>query len=511
MLLVSKRCQRQPAYLYNCLVLNSSLTSITLWGCLVFLVAARSDAQIPDGTTTIHVESSRVLVPVLWTREITCSYESLGSRHYCDWDGDEKNVPNTPDLATSSPFSLGFVPVKKLRLYQDGKRQTIDSTQIVTAPDNGIRQDNLGAHRELTEIPNGFWSTPDTDPKLFSHWGIVTELLITYRPRESAPGSCHRLSIKGPHSSALQYRNEYCNVEHSSSDTLKGTPEARSLESYFNPGEAGTVHPSATINYFYTASRVARLNIDIAFPFAEVKPKKASDDTLFRIAIIAYGADGKEVSSQSDEVSQGPDYIGYSRHHGLDVAALEETMTRYDTQMELPPGEYRIGIAVSHGKEFGVTEVPLTINSNDEKSLSISSIALCKRVRKAGIKPAASDYVPLITRGYEFTPSADALFAKGDSLMAYFEVYEPSSSQPPPVAPHLNYRMKITNESTRAVALDTEENADSSMQPGNLTIPIAVEPVLKELNLSPGKYTFAIQATDSAGRTASRTTEFSIE
>jgi hypothetical protein len=485
-----------------------------VWGCAAVL-ASLSNAQVPDGTTTIHVETNSVLVPVLWTREITCGYESLGSRHYCRWDGDERNVPNTPDLATSSPFSLGFVPANKVRLYQDGKRQTIDSTQIVMAPDNGVRQDSLGAHRELTEIPKGFWSTPDTDPQLFSHWGIVTELLISYTPPASDPGSCHRLNLKGPHSSALEYRNEYCNVEHSSSDPLKGTPEARTLESYLNPGKAGTVHPSATINYFYAASHLERLNIDIAFPFAEVKPKKVSDDTLFQIEIIVYATDGKEVASRSDDVSQGPNYIGYSRYHGFDIAALEETMTRYDTQIDLPPGEYRIGIAVSHGKEFGATEVPITIDDNDVKTLSISSIALCKRVRKAGTKPVApdpvvSDYVPLVAQGYEFTPAADTVFRKGDSLMAYFEVYEPSSPQPSN-ALHLNYRMKITNETTGAVALDTEENADSSIQPGKLTIPIAVEPVLKDLNLSPGKYSFQIQATDSAGRTTSRTTGFSIE
>jgi hypothetical protein len=59
--------------------------------------------------------------------------------------------------------------------------------------------------------------------------------------------------------------------------------------------------------------------------------------------------------------------------------------TRYDAQLELRPGEYRVRIAVSMGpKKFGITEVPLRIDEYDGKELGISSIALCKRVRKAG-------------------------------------------------------------------------------------------------------------------------------
>jgi hypothetical protein len=126
------------------------------------------------------------------------------------------------------------------------------------------------------------------------------------------------------------------------------------------------------------------------------------DDTLFRIEIIFYGTDGRELASRSDAISQGPDYILESRYRGFDLAALLLTPTRYDTQMELSRGEYRLGIAISHGKNFGVTEVPITIEDYDEKALSISSIALCKRACPAGTTPVAPDYVPLTARDYEF-------------------------------------------------------------------------------------------------------------
>ena len=120
--------------------------------------------------------------------------------------------------------------------------------------------------------------------------------------------------------------------------------------------------------------------------------------------------------------------------------------------------------------------------------------------------------MPLVAGDYEFTPAGDTVFRKGDSLMAYFELYEPANVQPQQGSLHVKYTMRIRNEQTGAVALETTEVADSWIQPGKSTISVAVEPVLSKLNLAPGKYQFQIQATDSAGRsTPIRIAEFSTE
>jgi len=56
--------------------------------------------------------------------------------------------------------------------------------------------------------------------------------------------------------------------------------------------------------------------------------------------------------------------------------------TRYETQLELPRGEYDLRTVLSDGTDFGVAQVPLSVNSYDEKQLALSEIAICGRVRQ---------------------------------------------------------------------------------------------------------------------------------
>jgi hypothetical protein len=464
-----------------------SWRSIAICACPIVLAVALTHAQSPSDTFTIRVESGRVLVPVSLAK-------TAG-----------------PDHAEILKLS----PKARFHLFEDGKEQNIDKVDEIPPSAGNSIHDNLGMHFE-DGLPKEIRSTHDVPSQGISvlyGWSY----LLSYTPPPSPEGSCHRLTVKVTKMDAdVSFRNQYCNVHHSSSDMLKGTPESDKLDQYIASRAKGDIHPLVSANYFYSAPHVARANIDIEFPYSELKSKKWSDESLsLNFLFILSNKNGDVITRESDGLKDIPSDSGHLTHVSLDDFAAEMTMTRSDVQTNLAPGDYRVAIAVEKGSDFGTSEVPLTIEDYDAKTLSISSIALCKRVRKAETKPVAPDpgvpdYVPLVAQGYEFTPAADMVFRKGDSLMAYFEVYEPSSPQPSN-ALHLNYRMKISNESTGAVALDTEENADSSIQPGKLTIPIAVEPVLKDLNLSPGKYTFAIQATDSAGRTTSRTTKFSIE
>lgn len=460
--------------------------TVSLLAISAFCVASSAFAQTPLDSLIIRVETNRVVVPVFL-------------------------------LQTPPNFGPIFeaLPPDRFRLYEDGKEQKIESVERIlprNSEDINIR-DNLGMHSEWSYVPEAIWSTRDVPNENQS--GTIQEdshYLIYYSPPPSKEGACHRIKVKVARADTeAMFRDQYCTVHHSSSDPVEGTPLENKLEQYLASSELGKIHPSAQASYFYVAPDQARVHIDIEFPFEEVKYKKWSDGALpFGILLIAYGPGAKVVKRVGEQRPGNPDYRRSARSYTLAGADALFTLTRYDAQIDLPSGKYKIAIAVSIGSRFGMTQIPLAIDEYDERQLGISSIALCKRVRKIGVTPAAAEFVPLIAQGYEFTPSADTVFGKSDSLMAYFEVYEPLS-QSPPGGMHLKYRMKITNQNTGSVALDTEEDADSSIQLGKSTIPIAVEPVLKDLNLSSGKYTFAIQATDSAGRTATRTTEFSIE
>ena len=491
---------------------------IMLFGVMAFVASRTSNAQ--DPSLTIRVESRRVLVPVRWGHvPIVCvgSDRNDTNKDRCSWDGEVFYRSHRSVVDKDSPFSLGLIPPASIRLFEDGKQQRIESIERVVSGDDGVRQDNLGVHREWAELPLGKWSTSDQSVDMLRSFSPADYLLLAYSPPASSVGSCHHIEVKATrHNATLVYRHEYCNVYHSSSDPLHATVQAKTLEQYIASRIEGGVHPRARTVYFYIGSERSRVETDIEFPLDEVRPTKWSEWALpFDLLIAAQAKDGTLVAQRSDSW-QLPDPL--LQPQSVDEAAAKQTPTRYAAQMDLPPGEYRISIAVSHGPKFGTTEVPLTIDDYDGKELGISSIVLCKRVRKAGDKPVASGFVPLVSNGYEFTPAADTVFHKSESPMVYFELYEsnPSTPQPNSIVPahtahsSMQFQVRVTNAATGRVEMKTEMNASQWTQPGKPTIPIALKPQLDKL--APGKYRLEVQAFDSAGRrTVWRAAEFSIE
>jgi hypothetical protein len=411
----------------------------------------------------------------------------------------------------ATPLSAGILSSNQFHLIEDETEQPIKSLHEVAKQDVEVWLDNLGAHKEQAFGPRGIWSTLDLTPESLKGIESLHFFLITYERPASPEGSCHTIHIKAPHESKLIYSEEYCNRPPPASDPLKGSPEGAKLEAYLTAGAPGSIHPLVQGTAFYQEPGKARVEIDIELPFKEVQPKSWHDGTLPPALLIeAFGKDGRVAGHLSEQLPKDAVFASLTALESLKEAAETVTSIRYDGQMDLPPGEYKLAIAYSRGKEFGTAQVPLAVDNYDGSQFAISSIALCKRVRKTGAVPAAREFVPLVAGDYEFTPAGDTVFRKGDSLMAYFELYEKALG--PQQTFHMNYTMRIRNEKTGAVALESVQNADSWIQAGKSTIPVAVEPVLSKLNLVPGKYQFQIQAMDSAGRsTPTRSAEFSIE
>jgi hypothetical protein len=121
----------------------------------------------------------------------------------------------------------------------------------------------------------------------------------------------------------------------------------------------------------------------------------------------------------------------------------------------------------------------------------------------------APQYVPLVSKGIEFTPAGDTRFKKGEPLIPYFEVYEPllAVGTDTKVQAHI----RILDAKTGAVVKDFPfVDAAPYEKPASTTIPIARE--ISTSAVPRGKYRLEVQATDSAGRTtALRTAEFTID
>lgn len=455
------------------------------------------------------------MLPVAWYGGVTsCGVEPRYSGSGCWWD-DEWGPAPVQDIVKGtsfSPFSLGILTAEKFRLFEDGNQEKIEDVHPVAPDDIQVWTDNLGAHTEAAVGPRGTWSTADYTPESLKAARSAHLFLISYSPPASPLGSCHTISLKVPHASQLLYSKEYCNLTAAGPDPLKGTPKGQKLEEFLASGKQGKIHPMLQSTAFYESSEKTRVHIDVEFPFKEVEPHSWKNGALpTALLIAAYGKDGSVAARLSESVPAETMFESFSMFEPLKDAAEVATSTRYDSQIELPPGQYTLAVAYEHGNYFGVVKEPLVIDSFAQNQFTISSIALCKRVRDVGAVPVASEFVPLVAGKYEFTPAGDTVFRKGDSLMAYFELYEPEhGTLRNPL--HVSYTMQIANEQTGVVALKTTESADSWIRPGKSTISVAVEPVLSKLKLSPGKYEFEIQASDSAGRsTPQRKSEFTIE
>lgn len=442
----------------------------------VLCVPSYSDAiGQSEITPTLEIESRSVLVPVML-------------------------------LDTETRLPVVGLQAKSFRVFEDGKEQKIAYVEHRDFWHQLVR-DNLGEHWEWAWIPGGKWSTSD----------IVAEPLdlpnpyyiISYVPPPSAKGSCHQIRVKVNRADTEAfYRKDYCNIAHSPSDPIRGTPIDNKLAQYLSSGKAGRIRLAANACYFYSGTDRARVHIGVRYPLNDVKSALGSNGRLpFNILIIVSREDGVVVARHSETEAWGaPDFPVLARWWGGDRAAAVVLPIRYDAQVDIPPGRYRIAIAVSHDSRFGTIEFPLTIDSRTQNELGISSLALCKRVRKAGGQQRLRDFTPLISEGYEFSPAADSRFEPGQDVMAYFEIYD---ARPNLSHFDVRFRMKVTDVRTGAVKLNEEMSAAHWRQPGNSTVPVALK--LETNKLPAGEYRLEIQAFDSGGKnTALRVAKFTV-
>jgi hypothetical protein len=133
----------------------------------------------------------------------------------------------------------------------------------------------------------------------------------------------------------------------------------------------------------------------------------------------------------SFELAFYPDpYLYPSKYDSRDDFVPVILPSRYETQINLAAGEeYDLQVVLSDGKKFGRAVTRLNIESYDGRQLAISSVALCNRFQDAGVAARevdavklAPEYVPLVSRGVQVTPSADTKFKRGEPLIAYYEI-----------------------------------------------------------------------------------------
>jgi hypothetical protein len=435
------------------------------------MLCARTAFALPQAGSAppIRVESGEVLVPT--------------------------TVFSLPDYA-----SVSGLTVADFHMFEDGKEQKIQQVTVerLYRPDF---VDNFGFKETetastsgqkwamlLRRAPHIWWTGPP--PDLY---------LIAYVPPDSVEGSCHEIRVKVKQKDVLVYtRSKYCNTTHPAFDPLAGTSLGKQMEDFAASDEVGRIPLALQAGFFYTNARAARVYITTDFSSGAAKE--------YHILAMAYRRGGALALRLSDTQDAG------------DSSVLNMFWNHHEAQMELPPGDYDLRSVVSEDRKWGKAEMSLTVESYDSKQLGISSIFVCKQFhdhRQTMVVPdprrpsTLSDFVPLVSKGREFTPTGDTNFRKKEIFFVYYEVYEPLLASAP--ATTVQTRLRIINTTTGQVGADTGwQNAEAWMEPDSSVIRLTPEVGLKKMDK--GSYRIEVQASDSAGRkTDTRTATFSIE
>src|SRR5580704_1056251 len=533
--------------------------------------------QAPASQAPLHVESNVVLVPVFVydpsrmekaaQEELPCARATLVAFF--------KLLPKEPYLPKDCDVTeVHDITAKDLRLFQDGVEQEI--TSFDDASWRTVVRDNLGWHLEASDTPRGIWSLSELSPLKKVPFLSEEFHILGYVPNNAKPG-CHHIKVEVHRPNLLVFaKDQYCTGQ-TPTDLLAGTNRGKELERVLASNKRGKIPLTLQAAALFTNNQTARVDISLRFPWSDLFRKwdtsnwtlyarievlgvlRAKDGTIAaRFSDVLYpsywptfdqggakfiswakgtsqlsGATQKLLSKSTAGMDAGSssdsDLLALTFPNAAGAVRPDETAiqvalnssdpfwipTRYETQIDVPPGEYNLEVVLSDEWQTGRAEMPLTIDTNEGKQLAISSLVLCNRLRDAAVaaKEAAAAkfaplYVPLVSDGITFTPTGDTKLEKGEPLFAYFEVNEPLLGQQP--APTVEAHMRILDAGTGEVVADLAHvKLAPYVRSGSSLIPLARKIPITQLPA--GAYRLEVQATDSIGQsTPWRAATFSV-
>jgi hypothetical protein len=415
---------------------------------------------------------------------------------------------------------------KDFHVFSDGAEQKIQSISAHGVEWYSVR-DTLGFHHEWSYTPRGKWSAGDMWD-LWSAGYFPRYYLVAFAPPKSAEGSCHQLKVLVDSPKAAVFaRDQYCNIQDAASDPLYGTPSGKLMEA----GVPSSKHPRIPLSlqaaFFYTGTNTARVDIRLEWPWQSytdtnmvpclLRPCQSNDGNPIGVLGIVYKKEDGVVARRFSDLGCCPPaysmvWLGPPPRPWGTLGPFN-LPTHYETQLELPSGEYNLTMVLGDGRNFGRAEEPLRIDAYDGVQLGLSSVVLSKRGRNAAVAAQeaaaahlAPKYVPLVSKGVQVTPAADRRFRRGEPLVTYFEIYEPLLLTAPATTVWAHLRLVDAKRGAVKEAYPPM-NVAPYIQPGSSVIPVTVS--LKERK---GAYRLEVQATDSAGRTTPwRAANFTVE
>jgi hypothetical protein len=456
-------------------------------------------------------------------------------------------------------FAL-HLAARDFHVSEDGKEQEINGAPLAALDITRLQVGNL---ENPGRTPRGMWrSFPEpADHGLGNHiWPYY--YAISYRPPLSTEGSCHKIQIKvdpkdesgrrlttvdsalneignsaqnvfgnrpdritaevDRRSLLLLYRRQYCNVPHFENDPLYGTSVSSKLESLATKETKNRAEEEGF--YLSAIEHVDESNaprVHVALDFRNFSSQTGIQS--FEIALLGMfsRANGELAARFSDSNEEGCVLDQSDLYWGLQQSCTPHGFSNhYETEVDLPPGEYDLRVAINFGGALRRAEVPVSIRVPEER-LAVSGIALCRHYSLRDLAslrpqsmPVGMDAMPspmtsLVSKGIEFNPTGDTRFKKKEPLAAYFEVYEALLASGGNA--HVQFEMQVVDAKTGEIKSDTGfRPADGYVNTGKAVIPISEKIAIEEL--SPGEYRLQVRAMDSAGNSTDwRSTSFTRE
>jgi VWFA-related protein len=332
--------------------------------------------------------------------------------------------------------------------------------------------------------------------------------ILGYAPPPTREGSCHTLKVTISRGGLnVRSRSGYCHTKPATVVIVE--PAEKALEARATGTQAGTMHGSFQVPYFYTAPNMARVNLAMEVP-SDTIPFK-SDNGKYHATLNVLGIASKPDGTVGARFTDTVDL-------DLEKDALAEFTKQpyiYQNQFEAEAGNYKLTVVVSSGKDaFGKYESPLQIDPYDGNQLALGGVVLTNSMQRLAevhtdVDPEIVEgRTPLVAKGKQINPSASNRFKKTDTVALYTEVYEPllASANPPQLA--AGYTL-IERSSGTTVFTTGAAALDGFIQKGNPKVPVAMSVRVKEL--TPGSYRLVMMAVDSVGRHAqNRVIDFDI-
>lgn len=489
---------------------------IALVACLFPWMA---DAQTGD-PFSIRVESNLVLVKVIVvnktaTKKLSSHYLRCAKAQQEEF---RSLIPSQPYLpGDCSDWMINDLNPASFQVFEDGIEQKVQSASLEPETTMTVR-DNLGWHDEWSHTPKGKWSTTDVS-------GLAEQTLRFYRigyvPSKLAAGSCHRIEVRvNVPGSKVFAPDRYCYIPHPATDPLLGTDFSNQMEAHLNSEKKAQIPLLVKTNTVYTGAHSSRVDVVMEFPWDHLKHRWADGDMKSTIGLlgVVYDRQGSIIYRFSDSENAG---VSEGMHvgaiSGIDYEGSDPNYlpSRYETQIDLHPGEYSLRVVLSDGEKFGRADVPLTIDDYDGKQIAVSSIVLLKRFRNASAAAQeaahvnlAPEYVPLVSQDRQVTPTANPTFSRKELVLAYFEVYEPFLVRQPTI--NIQARVRIVSSVTGTVKDFNWFDVAEFRRLGTATF--AVAKAFPVNDLPKGEYRLEVEASDSAGHsTAWHATTFSLD